>query len=105
MIVVTTDAVAGRQIAGTGAVVSGCAVLGLNAVRDWFMSLTNFWGGRSRSAIAVVRQAEEQAMAEMIAAAEKMGADAVVGMRFRTLETGGATMVGVACYGTAVRLA
>jgi uncharacterized protein YbjQ (UPF0145 family) len=61
-------------------VVTGEAVLGANVFRDLFAGLRDIVGGRSAGYERSLRQARETAIGEMVAEAEQMGADAVIGV-------------------------
>ena len=105
MIVSTTPTLEGRQIREYLGVVAGEAILGANIFRDVFAGIRDVIGGRSGSYEKVLREAREEAMKEMMEAARRLGADAVVGIDYdyETLgDTGSMRMVAVS--GTAVRL-
>ena len=105
MIVSTTPTLEGRQIREYLGVVAGEAILGANIFRDVFAGIRDVIGGRSGSYEKVLREAREEAMKEMMEAARRLGADAVVGIDY-DYETLGDTgsMLMVAVSGTAVRL-
>lgn len=105
MLVSTTPTIEGRPIRDYLGVVAGEAILGANIFRDIFAGVRDVIGGRSGSYEKVLRQAREEALAEMQAAARQLGADAVVGIDYdyETLGANG-SMLMVAVSGTAVRL-
>lgn len=105
MLVSTTPTIEGRPVRDYLGVVAGEAILGANIFRDVFASVRDVIGGRSGSYEKVLRQAREEALAEMQAAARQLGADAVVGIDYdyETLGANG-SMLMVAVSGTAVRL-
>jgi uncharacterized protein YbjQ (UPF0145 family) len=103
MIVTTTDNVEGREIDAYLGVVSGECVYGANFVRDWFASIRDIVGGRSGSYEKVLRDGKEAAIEDMMEAARKLGADAIVGIDL-DYESVGDTMLMVSANGTAVRL-
>lgn len=105
MIVSTTPTLEGRRISEYLGVVAGEAILGANIFRDVFAGIRDVIGGRSGSYEKVLREAREEAMKEMMEAARRLGADAVVGIDY-DYETLGDTgsMLMVAVSGTAVRL-
>lgn len=105
MIVTTTTLVEGRPVKEYLGIVAGEAILGANIFRDLFASIRDVVGGRSGSYEQVLRQAREEALAEMQAEAAKLGGDAVIGVDF-DYETVGQTgsMLMVAASGTAVKL-
>ncbi len=105
MLVSTTPTIEGRPVRDYLGVVAGEAILGANIFRDVFASVRDVIGGRSGSYEKVLRQAREEALAEMQAAARQLGADAVIGIDYdyETLGANG-SMLMVAVSGTAVRL-
>ena len=99
MIVTTTQNVEGRQIAEYKGIVFGEVVSGVNFVKDMFSGLTDIFGGRSST------YENEKAIDEMCGRAERLGADAVVGVDvdYEVLgKENGMLMVSVS--GTAVKL-
>lgn len=105
MIVTTTSTVEGRPVRDYFGVVTGEAVIGANVFRDLFAGIRDVIGGRSGSYEQVFREAREAALREMQAEAEKMGANAVIGVDIDYESgLGQGTMMMVACSGTAVRL-
>lgn len=105
MIVTTTPSVEGRKAIDYLGVVSGETIMGANILRDFFANITDMIGGRSGTYERVLEDGREQAMAEMTAAAKKLGADAVVGVTLHYSALGASeSMLMVAATGTAVRL-
>jgi uncharacterized protein YbjQ (UPF0145 family) len=106
MIVTTTTLIEGRPVKEYLGVVAGEAILGANIFRDLFAGIRDVIGGRSGSYEQVLRQAREEALAEMQQQAVKLGGDAVIGIDI-DYETVGQTgsMLMVAVSGTAVKLA
>ncbi|MBX7248850.1 MAG: heavy metal-binding domain-containing protein [Caulobacteraceae bacterium] len=105
MIVTTTPLVEGRPVKEYLGVVAGEAILGANIFRDLFAGIRDVIGGRSGSYEQVLRQARDEAMAEMKEQAAQLGGDAVLGVDF-DYETVGQTgsMLMVTVSGTAVKL-
>jgi uncharacterized protein YbjQ (UPF0145 family) len=105
MIVTTTNAVEGRRIAAYHGLVSGEAILGANIFRDLFASIRDIVGGRSGAYEKVLKDAREQAIAEMVEEARARGADAVVGvdLDYEVIGKEG-SMLMVSASGTAVKL-
>ncbi len=103
MLMTTTALIEGRHITKYHGVVTGEAIIGANAVRDIFASFRDFFGGRSNAYEEVLRKAKDTALQEMAQEAERMGANAVVGIDL-DYETVGASgsMLMVTCSGTAV---
>jgi len=103
MILVTTDAVEGRKIEAVFGLVRGNTIRARHLGRDIMAGLRNIVGGEIKEYTLMLSQARDQAVERMVSQAERLGANAVVGVRFTTAET----MSGAAeilAYGTAVRL-
>src|SRR5215208_2352993 len=78
-----------------------------NVFRDLFAGLRDIVGGRSAGYERSLRQARETAIGEMVAEAEQLGADAVVGVDvdYESIQIGqGGSMLMVSASGTAVKL-
>lgn len=105
MIVTTTPSVESRKITGYRGIVFGEVVSGVNFLKDFAASLTNFLGGRSGSYEGELINARENALREMQERATAAGADAVVGVSidYEVLGEGG-NMLMVTASGTAVTL-
>jgi len=103
MIVTTTPSLEGRKILRYVGITSGEAIVGANIFRDLFASVRDIVGGRAGSYENVLASARETALAEMRESAERMGANAVVGvdLDYETLGSGG-SMLMVCASGTAV---
>lgn len=105
MIITTTDSIEGRRITQYLGMVAGEAILGVNVFRDMFSSIRDIVGGRAGGYQNALRDAREAAFADLTAAAQAVGADAVVGVDvdYEVLgKENGMLMVSV--NGTAVRL-
>lgn len=103
MLITTTDSVEGRRIVGYLGVVTGNAIVGVNILRDWFASIRDVIGGRAGGYENALRGAQDAALADMQEAAERLGADAIVGVDL-DYETTGESMLMVCANGTAVKL-
>lgn len=105
MILTTTPEIAGRSISGYNGIVTGEVIVGANIFRDLFASITDIVGGRSGVYETKLREAREQAFAELSAEARDKGADAVVGIDidYEVLGKDG-SMLMVTVSGTAVTL-
>ena len=103
MIFVTTEGVAGKEIAETLGTVRGSTVRARNLGRDVFAGLKNLVGGEISEYTSLLADAREQAISRMLSDAERIGADAIVNVRFNTSQVmqGAAEML---AYGTAVKL-
>lgn len=105
MIVVTTNTLEGKRIAEYKSIVAGEAILGANLFRDLFASIRDIVGGRSGAYERVLNDARQTAIAEMTDKAERLGANAVIGvdLDYETVGTNG-SMLMVTAAGTAVRI-
>ncbi|MBN2521135.1 MAG: YbjQ family protein [Bacteroidales bacterium] len=103
MIVVNSDNILGREIVETLGLVRGSTVRARNIGRDIFAGLKNIVGGEISEYTQLLADSREQALQRMIEDAQKLGADAVINVRFTT----SAVMQGsseILAYGTAVKL-
>jgi len=80
MIITTTPQIEGKTITAYKGIVVGEVISGIDFVKDFAAGLTNFFGGRSQSYEGELVDAREQALQEMEKRAEKLGANAVVGV-------------------------
>lgn len=103
MILSTTEFIAGREVAEVLGVVRGSTVRSRNLVRDIMAGLRNVVGGEIPEYTKLLADSREQALQRMVDDARRLGADAVLGIRFTT----SAVMQGsseILAYGTAVKL-
>jgi uncharacterized protein YbjQ (UPF0145 family) len=103
MLVVTTEAVPGREVAEALGLVKGSTVRAKHVGSDIVAAFRNLVGGEVREYAALLGGAREQALDRMAEEARALGADAVVGVRLET-STIQAAASEVVAYGTAVRL-
>ncbi|MBA4760111.1 heavy metal-binding domain-containing protein [Sphingosinicella sp.] len=103
MILSTTPTIEGRPATKYHGVVTGEAILGANIFRDLFAGIRDIVGGRAGSYETVLRDARQQALDELAAEAQRLGANAVVGidLDYEVLGQGG-SMLMVSASGTAV---
>lgn len=104
MLVTTTSTLEGKQIVDYLGIVSGETIIGTNLFKDFFAGIRDIVGGRSGSYEDVLREAKETALREMSEQAERMGANAVIGvdLDYETVGSSG-SMLMVTAAGTAVR--
>ena len=103
MIMTTSDQVPGREVAETLGLVMANSVRARNIGRDILAGLKNITGGEIGAYRQLLVESREQALAQIEAEAEALGADAIVALRLSTA----AVMQGAAeilAYGTAVKL-
>ncbi|WP_298835905.1 heavy metal-binding domain-containing protein [uncultured Roseobacter sp.] len=103
MILTTTNTIEGRRITAYHGIVVGEAIMGANIVRDFFASVTDVIGGRSGAYEGKLKDARDEAMAEIEDRARAAGANAVVGIDL-DYEVIGDSMLMVSVSGTAVTI-
>jgi uncharacterized protein YbjQ (UPF0145 family) len=107
MIVSTTPIIEGRPVTQYLGLVTGETIIGANILRDFMAGIRDIVGGRSALYEQSLREAKENAVAEMTQAARELGADAIlaVDLDYESISTGqGGGMLMVTASGTAVRL-
>ena len=80
--VTTTDTLDGREITDYRGIVAGEAVIGANVVSDIAAGIRDVVGGRSGSYEKKIQAGREEALTDIRAEADELGADAVVGATF-----------------------
>lgn len=103
MLLSTTDAVAGKEIVETIGLVKGNSVQSRNIGRDMVAGLRHIVDGEMKEYAEMLVRSREIATGAMEEEAKKLGADAVVGVRFSTSSVMEGTSE-VLAYGTAVKL-
>jgi len=101
VIITTTENVPGYRIVKVLGLVKGNAVRARHLGRDISAAFKTLVGGEIQEYTKLMAEAREQAIDRMVEAAEKLGANAVIGVRFTT----SSVMQGAAeilVYGTAV---
>lgn len=103
MLITTSDTIGGKKIAETLGIVKGNTIRAKHIGKDIVAGLRNIIGGEIKEYTEMLSEARNEAMKRMVEDAKRMGADAVVTVRFTT-----STVVGGAAellaYGTAVKL-
>jgi uncharacterized protein YbjQ (UPF0145 family) len=102
MQVTTTNSIEGSKITTYLGVVTGEAILGANIFRDFFAGVRDIVGGRSKAYEEVLREARDAALREMEVEAQRLGANAIVGVDIDYSTVGHGNMLMVSCSGTAV---
>ena len=102
MITVTTDFVPGREIGEAVGVVRGNTIRAKHVGKDIMAGLRMLVGGEVKEYTSLLTEARNESMRRMEAQAEKLGADAVINLRFMTSQVVGGAAEMLA-YGTAVK--
>lgn len=101
MIATTTETIAGKRIVRTLGLVRGNTIRARHIGRDILALLRNIVGGEISDYTKLLGESREQALDRMNAEAQRLGANAIVGVRFSTsMLMGGAAEL--LAYGTAV---
>lgn len=103
MLLTTTPTIEERPVVQYLGIVTSESIIGANFVRDFFASIRDVIGGRSGSYESVLREAKDAALRELQQEAERLGANAVVGVDLDYETVGGSgSMLMVTASGTAV---
>ncbi len=103
MIISTTHTLENREIIEYKGLVFGEVVAGANIIRDFFAGIRDIIGGRSGAYEGKLNEARRDALRELEIAAQKIGANAVVGVSLDYQSMGGNKgMFIVVATGTAV---
>lgn len=104
MILSTTFEVNKYQVVEILGLVRGNTIRARHLGRDIMAMLRGMIGGEVRDYTKMMAEAREQALDRMVAEAESIGANAIIGVRFSTssLMQGAAELL---AYGTAVKIA
>ena len=103
MILATTEAIIGKRIVTVLGLVRGNTVRARHIGRDISAIVRNIAGGEITEYTKLLAESREQSIDRMVDEAERLGANAIVGVRFSTSSIMGAAAE-VMCYGTAVVL-
>lgn len=103
MILTNIESVPGMNIIAQYGLVTGSTVRAKNAIKDFGAGLKNMVGGELKSYTELLMEARKEAIQRMEAQAMRLGANAVINVRFAT----SSVTVGAAevyAYGTAVKV-
>ena len=98
-----TDFIPGREVSEVLGLVRGNTIQAKHIGKDMVAGFRNIVGGEIKEYTQMLSEAREIALKRMEQKAEKLGADAIINIRFMT----SAVMTSAAeilCYGTAVKL-
>ena len=101
MIITTTDDIPGKRIVKVLGLVRGNTIRARHVGRDIMAGFRHIVGGEISDYTKMMAEAREQALDRMIEEAEKLGANAILNIRFSTsyIMSGAAEIL---VYGTAV---
>ena len=103
MITSTIDKIPDKEISEILGIARGSTVRAKNIGKDIFAGFKNIIGGEIHEYTKLQADSREEAMKRMVDDAERLGADAIVGIRLTTtMVTQGAAEI--LAYGTAVKL-
>lgn len=106
MILATTDTLQGKNIKQYLGIVTAEVVYGSNMIRDFFAGIRDVLGGRTGSYERIFEKGQQDALKELQARAQRLGADAVIGIQIKTdtinLDETGVLML-ITATGTAVQ--
>ena len=102
MMVSTTEQLPGREVKEVLGVVFGSCVQTKHLGKDIRAGLRTVIGGESKAYTELMEESRRMAMQRMITNAQRLGADAIIGMRYATAQTmrGAAELI---AFGTAVK--
>ena len=103
MILVNVETIPNKEISETLGIVKGEIVQTRNIGRDFMAGMKTIVGGEVKSYTEMIVEARKVATDRMVEEATKLGADAIVGIRYSSSEVmQGASEI--LAYGTAVKL-
>ena len=103
MLVTTTPNIEGKKIIKYIGLVNGEAIIGANFIKDFLSNIRDVVGGRAGSYEQGLREAKSIAIREMMEQAQRLGANAVIGVDIDMETIGGnGSMLMVSANGTAV---
>ena len=103
MIIANTDFIPGREVTQVLGLVRGNTVQAKHVGKDMVAGFRSFVGGEIKEYTNMLSEAREIALKRMEQKAEKLGADAVINVRYMTSSVM-ASAAEILCYGTAVKL-
>jgi len=104
MLVTTTNDIPGKEIVQVLGVVHGLVVRTPTIMQGFFGNIKNIFGGHNQAFTEMCEQTRNHAYESMIEQAQRLGANAIVAMRYDSDSVGGDQTRAneVFCYGTAV---
>ena len=103
MVQTTTDFIPGEKITAILGVVRGNTIRSRGVGGHFIAGLQGVFGGEVSAYVTALNEARDEAIQRMVAEAEKLGADAIINVRFVTSEVM-PHAAEILAYGTAVKL-
>jgi len=107
MLVTTTDTIQNQSIEAYLGIVTAEVVYGTNVLKDFFAGIRDTLGGRTGSYERVFEKGQQKAIEELMQRAQKLNADAVIGIEIDTgtisVDNKGVLLL-ITATGTAVKL-
>ena len=103
MIMTNAEFVPGKEVSSVLGLVRGNTVQAKHVGKDIVAGFRNFVGGEIKEYTEMLAEAREISLKRMEQKAEKLGADAIINVRFMTSSIMGAAAE-ILAYGTAVKL-
>lgn len=105
MILTTTNMIEGRPVQEYLGIINAQSIIGANIFKDFLGGLRDVFGGRSTTYEKVLEEAKEDALRELTEKAQRLGANAILGVDLDFETVGGSgSMLMVIASGTAVRV-
>lgn len=101
MILATTEQISGKKVTKVLGLVRGNTIRARHLGRDILAFLRGIVGGEIRDYTKMMAESREQSLDRLVEEAEKMGANAVIGLRFTTSMVM-SSAAEILAYGTAV---
>ncbi len=103
MMVTSSNEIHGKEVVETLGIVKGNTIRARNIGKDIIAVFKNIVGGEIEEYTKLMAESREQALDRMIEDAKKLGADAVISVRFSTSYIMG-NAAEILAYGTAVKI-
>ncbi|MBU3942787.1 heavy metal-binding domain-containing protein [Patescibacteria group bacterium] len=106
VIATTTPTVEDYKITQYLGIVSSEAIFGVDVVKDFFASIRDVWGGRSKTMQREFNRAKDTAIRELKVESALLGGDAVIGVTldYENITGKNSQMIMVVAKGTAVKI-
>ena len=102
----TAPSLEGYKIIETIDIVTSECVFGMNIFRDFFVGISDFFGGRSKASQKILRDARMECLFELRMEAQELGANAVIAvdLDYSEISGKGKGMLFLVASGTAVKV-